>query len=362
MKKRIIISVTNDLCTDQRVQKIAGTCHNNGYEVMLVGRKLKNSRIINLPYKTKRFSLLFNKSALFYAEYNFRLFIFLLFSKADIFISNDTDTLMANFVAAKLRHKKILFDAHELFSEVPELVDRPVIKGFWEMIENTIFPHLKYCYTVCDSIAQYYSKKYNIDMKVVRNLPYFRFETNKNTSKPTQEKIILYQGAINKGRGLEWVIDAMPHVNNAKLVIIGDGDILDKLKLQSNQLHLEKKVEFLGKFSVQELHDYTPKASLGLGLAENMGLSYFYSLPNRVFDFIQAGVPILSTRFPEIANVVENYKTGMLIDQYEPEYLAGIMNQLLENPYPTDHFEGVARELCWENEEKVLLGILASLN
>lgn len=362
MRKRIIISVTSDLCTDQRVGRVANACFNNGYDVLLIGRKLKTSDDVSFDFKSKRLKLLFNHSAFFYAEYNIRLFLFLLFSKADIFLSNDTDTLVANFMAANIRRKKLLFDAHELFPEVPELINRPAIKGFWKMIENIIFPHLKHCYTVCESIAQYYSKKYNIDMKVVRNVPNYRFETRQHPIDSTAEKIILYQGAINKGRGLEWVLEAMPYVNNAKLVIIGDGDMLTKLKQQSNQLGLGNKVEFLGKFSVQKLHEYTPKASLGLGLAENLGLSYYYSLPNRVFDFIQAGVPILSTRFPEIANVVERYKTGMLIDHYEPEFLAGVINQLLENQYPTAHFETVAKELCWENEEKVLLEILASLN
>lgn len=363
MKKRIIISVTNDLSTDQRVGKVAQSCHNNGYDVLLVGRKLNNSLEFDAPYKYKRFKLLFNRSALFYAEYNLRLFIFLLFSKTDIFLSNDTDTLVANYLVARLRRKKLIFDAHELFPEVPELSNRPATKRVWQFIENCIFPYLTHSYTVCKSIAKHYNKKYGIQMKVIRNVPHYRFAKIDNTGSSDEvPNIILYQGALNKGRGLEWVLEAMPFVENAKLVIIGDGDIAEKLKTQANHLNISNKVQFMGKISAQELHTHTPKASLGLCLLGNEGLSYYYSLPNRVFDFIQAGVPILSTRFPEIANVVERYKTGMLIDHYEPEFLAGVINQLLENPYPTAHFETVAKELCWENEEKILLDILASLN
>lgn len=357
MKKRIIISVTNDLNTDQRVQKVAASCTKNGYDVLLVGRHLSSSTQPPFTFQFKRFKLLFNRSALFYAEFNVRLFFFLLFVKGDIFLANDTDTLLANFFAARLRRKKLIFDAHELFPEVPELADKRIRKWIWTSIEKNIFPYLKNSYTVCKSIADYYHQKYGISMQVVRNVPLYKFN-QVNSTPHHPERIILYQGALNKGRGLEWILDAMPYIDNAKLLIVGDGDIAQELKLRCKNLSLESKVEFYGKRSVQELHEITPKASIGLCLLENIGLSYYYSLPNRVFDYIQAGVPILASNFPEIENTVNTYKTGMLINQYEPEFLAGIIHQMLEHPYPTDHFKNVAKELCWENEEKILLSII----
>lgn len=359
MKKRIIISVISDLSTDQRVLKVAHTCHNNGMDVLLVGRHLKNSQPLVLPFKHKRMRLLFVNSAFFYAEYNIRLFFLLIFSRCNIFLSNDTDTLLANYLASKIRRKKLLFDAHELFPEVPELTNRSKVKWFWEKLENWIFPNLTHSYTVSESIANYYQKKYNIQMKVVRNVPYYRFET-KNELKINypNHKIILYQGAINKGRGLEWVLEAMPYIENAKLVIIGDGDIRKELELQTKILNIDHKVEFLGKIPSEKLHEYTPSAAIGLCLLEELGLSYYFSLPNRIFDCIQAGVPILATRFPEITNIVERYKTGILIDHYENEFLAKTINQMLDNPFNTTHFESVAKEFCWENEEKVLMNII----
>lgn len=196
-------------------------------------------------------------------------------------------------------------------------------------------------------------------MQVVRNVPYYRF-SNKTQPKINypNHKIILYQGALNKGRGLEWVLEAMPYVENAKLVIIGSGDISEKLELLTQKLKVEDKVEFLGKISADILHEYTPSAAIGLCLLEELGLSYYYSLPNRIFDCIQAGVPILATRFPEITNIVENYKTGVLIDHYEPQFLAKTINDMLENPFDTSHFESVAKEFCWENEELTLMKVL----
>ena len=358
--KRIILSVTtNDLSTDRRVLKVAHSCHNNGYDVLLIGRKQKNNLPLHLPFKHKRLRLLFNHSALFYAEYNIRLFFLLLFSKVDILLANDTDTLLANFLVSKVRRKKLVFDAHELFPELPELAHRPKVKRVWEKIEDYIFPRLKHCYTVCQPIADYYNKKYNINMKVVRNVPYYSESVDEKLLDYSGKKIILYQGAVNVGRGLEWVIDAMPLVENAVFVIIGDGDIMNELKERVTRLHLNEKVFFLGRISGMELHKYTSSADLGLCLLENRGLNYYYSLPNRIFDYLHAGVPVLATDFPEIANIVKNYNTGILVNRYDPEYLASVMNDFFMNKFDTSGFVKIARKFCWENEEIILFEILS---
>lgn len=358
--KRIVISVTNDITTDQRVLKVANTMHRNGYDVLIVGRELPNSLPIPEGIKCKRMGLIFKRGALFYAEYNLRLFCFLLFQKVEILLSNDTDTLLANFFASKIKNVKLLFDAHELFPELPELVNRPTIRAVWESIEKLIFPHIKYSYTVCESIARHYQLKYGIKMTVIRNVPSARSTVDKEIVRKN-EKIIIYQGALNKGRGLEWVLEAMPMINNAKLLIVGDGDIKNKLVLMTEQLHLNQKVEFIGKVPAVELISYTSQADIGLCLLENMGLSYYYSLPNRIFDYMHAGVPVLATKFPEIESIVDTYHTGILINHYEPEYLAKIINDILNNPPDTQHFNQISHLLCWENEEKKLTELLKKM-
>lgn len=361
MGKRIIISVSNDLVTDQRVLKVSETLFRNGFDLCLVGRKLKSSPSVNLPFSHKRFNLLFNSGFMFYLELNIRLFIFLLFSKAEIFYSNDTDTLPANFLASKIRNKQLVFDAHELFPEVPELQDRPFIKSVWRLIENLIFPHLQVTFTVCDSIADYYSKKYNIKMHVVRNVPNFEEKTATKKLHFDQQKIILYQGALNIGRGLEWVIDAMPHVENAVLYIIGDGDIREQLEHKVKIMHLESRVIFHGKVAGKELQSFTSSGDIGLCLLENKGLSYYYSLPNRIFSYLHAGVPVLASPFPEIARIVEKYKTGVLTNDYTPPKLAATINEMLQNPIDTSQFDVIKKEFCWEEEEKIILSLIKSI-
>lgn len=359
MQKTAIVCVTSDLSTDQRVHKTCMTLQKCGYWVKEYGRLLPDSLPLERSYFTIRKKLWFHKGPLFYTEFNFRLFIYLMTVNVDLIFSNDLDTLPAAYLATKLRKKILIYDAHELFPELPELVDRKFVKSIWKKIEELTLPHLKNTITVCKSISDYYKNKYNIQMAVVRNIP---FHLNPVELKPKihfpDKKIILYQGAINKGRGLESIMDSMPYVANAMLVIIGDGDILQELVERSKLLKIEDKVQFIGKISGDKLFEYTPSADIGLCLLENKGLNYYYSLPNRIFDYLLAGVPVLGTRFPEITNIVEKFHTGILIDHYEPLYLASVINGMLDYPLNTEHFNTVSKELCWEKEENVLMEVI----
>ncbi|HBF89412.1 MAG TPA: glycosyl transferase group 1 [Bacteroidales bacterium] len=364
MKKRIIISVTNDLISDQRVHKIATSLHDSGFNIILIGRKLKKSiSLDSRKYATKRMSLLFNRGSLFYAEYNFRLFFLLLFSKVDILLSNDLDSLPANYLMSKIRRKIIVYDSHEYFTEVPELVNRPKIKLIWSKIEQLILPKLKNTYTVCESIANEYNTKYNTCFQVIRNVPRSRKISDEVESPfPNNKKIILYQGALNIGRGLEQMIEAMEYIENSLFVLIGDGDISEKLKNLVDTKHLNDKVKFLGKIPFQNLYKYTRFAHLGISLEENMGLNYYFSLPNKLFDYIQAEVPVLVSNFPEMKNIVDTYKIGAICNAKSSTELAMQINTILEDKTTYNLYKKnlniAAKELVWENEEKNLLKLI----
>jgi len=365
-KKRVIISVTNDLVTDQRVNRISTTLHNNGYEVLALGNKFKDSSDIQRPYQTKFFRLFFTRKMFFYAEYNIRLFFLLLFVRADIFLSNDTDTLPANYLASWLRRKKLVFDAHEMFPEVPEVVGRRRVKIVWNRIEKMFFPRLKNCYTVCQSIADVYNQRYGINMQVIRNISIYKpVENGGKKLHVRDKKILLYQGAVNVGRGIEWTIDAMPYIDNAVFYVAGDGDILQQLQNYAIDKQLNDKVFFLGRIPFEELHTYTVSADLGISLLENKGLNYYYSLPNRIFDFMHAQVPIIATDFPEIHNVVAGSGTGVLINDHKPKSLAKAIQDALtewENKPDKDViFEKACKQYNWETEEKKLLTFFETL-
>jgi len=364
-RKKICIAVSNDLVTDHRVHKVAQSLHQAVGEVLLIGRQFKTSMPLHREYSSKRLRLLFHKKVFFYAEFNLRLFFFLLFQKADVIVANDLDTLLACFLAAKLKGAALVYDSHEYFTEVPELHQRPRVQRIWLAIEKALLPRLKNAYTVCPSIADIYREKYNIEMQVVRNVPPLHREEHRPG--PLKDpKIIIYQGAINVGRGIEEAIRAMNYVEGAQLWIYGSGDIEAEISDLIAQEGLSQKVVLKGRVPLEELHSETRKASLGLCIekGKEMGLSYYYALPNKLFDYIQAGVPVLLNDLPEKRRIQEAYGIGYILESYEPELLGQQMMHILQEASPiiAQNLKVAARSLCWEKEEETLLQIYHHLS
>jgi len=359
--KKIIISVSNDLTTDQRVEKICNTLISNNYKILLIGRELKTSIPISREYEVHRIKLLFNKGFLFYAEFNIRLFFKLLFLKKHLLISNDLDTLLPNYLISKIQSKKIIYDSHELFTEIPELVHRPRVKHIWTKLENYILPKLKNCYTVSQSIADYYTNKYNTSFLTIRNLPtvknrilgVFPFPTN-------GKKIILYQGAINIGRGLERMIETMNHLDNHIFVIIGTGDIIENLKKKNVKLITDKKIYFLGKLLPSEMQKLTPLADVGISLEEDLGLNYRYALPNKIFDYLHAEIPVLVSDLPEMKNIIDTYQFGETVINRAPEHLANQIENLLKKDF-SSAIKAAKPKLTWQIEKEKLVDLLNNL-
>ncbi len=360
--KRIIVSVTNDLVTDQRVHKTCSILVESGFEVLLVGRKLKNSLHIHRNYQTKRFQLFCNKGVLFYAEYNIRLFFFLLFNKKSVLFSNDLDTLLPNYLISKLQRKKLIFDSHELFSEIPELVAKKRVKKIWLSIEKKIIPKLQYIITVSESIKNHYQNLYGVYAIVVRNIPENRKIHNTRFDFDTKEKkVIVYQGSTNIGRGIELMIQTMPLLEEFIFVIIGDGDILEELKKKVISLSLENKVKFLGKKTPQELKQLTPNASIGISLEDDLGLNYRYALPNKIFDYIHANVPVVVSDLPEMKSIVDKYSVGEILTERTPKALARIIIKMSAKNYKKE-LKTALKELNWSKEKERLISIFSSLD
>lgn len=359
--QKVILSVINDLSTDNRVHKVATTLVNNNYIVKLVGRKLPKSINVKRNYETYRFSLLFNKGALFYIEYNIRLFFYLLFNKVDILVANDLDTLLANYLVSVIRNKKIIYDSHEYFTEVPELQNRKIVKSIWKYIEKSIVPKLKSTYTVSEPIAEIYNKQYKTNFKVIRNLPNYSEKKSTSNIFQTSKKIIIYQGALNIGRGIEMVISAMKNIDNAIFVIIGNGDITISLKKLTNSENVENKVMFIDKVPFEKLSNYTNSADIGISLEENTNLNYYFSLPNKLFDYIQAEIPILVSDLPEMKKIVQNYNIGQVLTSRKIEDCAKQINEMLTNENQQIEWKQNLRiakkELCWENQENELISL-----
>lgn len=363
MPRKVIFTVTNDLTYDQRMQRICTSMTSAGYQVELVGRILPTSAALDAaPYQQTRLSCLFTKGKLFYLEYNIRLFLYLLFHQADIICAIDLDTILACFYAAKLRQARIVYDAHEYFPEVPEVVRRPRIKALWQWIERNYVPRVDAVYTTTESISDTFARAYNIQVSTVRNLP---LALSSKTLPAPSSPYLLYQGSLNEGRGLEHLIEAMADID-MPLWLVGEGDLSDTLRAQVKKAGLEHKVVFKGYIKPAALKELTAQAYIGINLLENKGLSYYYSLANKYLDYIQAAVPQVSIDFPEYRRINDTYHIALLVENVEKNTIKTAIERLIKDKeFYTELKENclVCRvELTWEKEAEKLIAVYERLS
>ena len=365
--KRAIVSVINDLVTDQRVNKSCLALQKAGYEVLLVGRKQRKSPPMDeRPYATHRMKLLFEKGPLFYAEYNIRLLFFLLFHRAHLLLSNDLDTILPNYFISRLKGIKMVFDSHEYFTETPELVHRPKVQRIWKRIEGYVVPKLDEMITVCDSIADLFREKYGVKVHVIRNIPPRKALSPKGDKTtlglPVDKHLLILQGSgINIQRGAEELVQAMAFLDDCFLMIIGGGDVLPILKQMVEELNITDRVCFFPRMPYQQMMAYTQLAELGFCLDKDTNLNYRFSLPNKLFDFIQASVPIVASHLTEIEKIIRKYDLGLFIEDHKPETIAAVIREALSDEVRREQWQHnlalAAQDLCWENEEQKLLEI-----
>ncbi len=362
--KKIIFTVTNDLSYDQRMARICGTLSTANYEVEIVGRKRKNSSLLkHKNYKQTRLNCIFQKGKLFYVEYSFRLFFYLLFHRVDIISSVDLDSLMACTFVAKIRSKKLVFDAHEYFTEVPEVTNRKFTKKIWQTVGKLCIPQTNIAYTVGESLAEIFTTKYHKVFEVIRNVPLI----NENYVNPQlsyyDNKTIIYQGDLNEGRGLEQTIEAMQYID-AELWIAGNGLLMDKLKELAQQFNVVNRVKFLGYIYPDELKKITQQATIGINLLENKGLSYYYSLANKFFDYLHAEIPQVCAPFPEYQKINNQYHIALLCE-CDVIQIKNTLNRLLTDEILYKKLQtecNKAKQIFnWQHEEQKLLSIYSNV-
>ena len=296
-----------------------------------------------------------------YAAFNFRLFFYLLFSKADLICAIDLDTILPVYFASSIKRIKRVYDAHELFTEQKEIVTRPTIQKMWLKVEKFAVPKFINGYSVNNFIVGELKRRYGVSYSIVRNLPRYGFLPDNPKAEPP---FIIYQGAVNEGRSFETLVPAMLKVN-AKLVVCGEGNFYGKLKELITKHNANNRIELKGYVSPTDLAVLTPKAHVAVMLFENTGLNQYYSLANRFFDYIMAGVPQVCVDFPEYRAINDLYKIAYMIPDTHSKTIANALNNLLADAVLYDNLKEnclKAREfLSWEHEEKVLLSFYKSL-
>jgi glycosyltransferase involved in cell wall biosynthesis len=338
------------------MHRICGSLANAGYDVTLVGRQRRHSpNLEKRSFHQKRLSCFFQKGFSFYAEYNLRLFFFLLFKKIDAVCAIDLDTILPCLFVSKLKGTKRIYDAHEYFTELKEVRTRPRVKKVWLGIERFSVPRFRYGYTVSEGLAQAFEKNYQRKYEVIRNFPVL-------TELPPAEKkepFIIFQGAVNEARGFEYLVPALRSVPY-NLVVCGNGNFMDELKKLVALHGVKDRVELKGMMRPQELQPLAQQATLGIGLAEKEGINQFYALPNKFLEYMHAGLPQIAMDYPEYKKINDQYKVAVLLDQLSVEVVSQTINEVMSNKVLLDELHKnalKAREIyCWQNEEQKLIG------
>ncbi|MDP4270341.1 MAG: glycosyltransferase [Bacteroidota bacterium] len=362
----ILVAVTTDVVSDMRVRKVCSYLEAEIGHVKAIGRITPSTFNTHLTFSITLFRLLFNRGPLFYAEYNLRLFLYGLFHRFDLIVSNDLDTLLACFLLSKIKRIPIVYDSHEYFTESVGLEGRSFQKNIWTFIEMLIVPRLKHCYTVSPTIARIYTEKYDVPFALVRNFPDAGIRFQKiETGFPPDKKILLYQGVFNPGRNLEAVIEAMQYVDDILFVLIGYGELEPLLRELTVKFNVTEKVKFLGKMPYEKMMQYTHYADLGIGLEFPLSESFKYSLPNKVFDYSLARLPFITLATPEVETILQEFEIGIKVSFSNASELAHIIKESIHDNDLLAEIRQNQRKASqvytWDNECKELRKIYAGL-
>ena len=289
-------------------------------------------------------------------------------SRASIFFAEDIYTLPFAVIFGKLKRAKIFYDSRELFGYLAGLKERKFVQFFWKTVEKLFIKYVDHIITSGSMDSDALKEMYGVTNTIVlRNLPRFykpaqQTDLRNQLGISTDKKILLYQGVILKGRGIEKIFDILPDIPECIFVLIGGGEFENYYKNLAVERKVIDQVFFIGKFSQEDLPKLTPSANVGIALIENISKSYYYALPNKLFEYIMAEVPVVVSNLPQMKEIVDNYNVGFAVDPDNKDELIAALKKLTSDAVLYKKFKQnckiASEELNWENEIDNLLELL----
>lgn len=359
-KKICIASICNPLL-DTRIANISSSLREDGFDVKVIGFDWylnnenlsdKNHIIFSLDRKAS--------SIQFYLKFAYFLFRELLFTRADIYFAEDVQSLPFVTIAAKIRNAKIIYNSREIYAFIGGLRNKPVLQKTITLIERFFIKRVNAVLTTGDMDSEFIQKFYQIKNTVtVRNIPLYQkseyvFDFRKKYNIDSDKLIMIYQGIIVEGRGIIPVFKAMKELPDAVFILLGDGPQKESYIKIANDLGISERIIFAGVVKQNELINYTAGADVGLTLIENISVSYYHALPNKLFEYIMAEIPLLSSNLPQMKKVVEDYKVGKVVDVENTSEIVSAIKEWITDRKSLELFKENCRraslELNWTNE------------
>lgn len=245
---------------------------------------------------------------------------------------------------AGARRSTVSFDSRELYPHVGATAGKPWASLFWALIERTYIRRANAVFTVNDSIADILAEKYRIARPlVIPNIPTLSRPVNSTylrtwTGAADDELILLLQGHLKPGRGCQIALEAIPLLQRARLVFLGEGPLRPDLESHAREAGLEGRVHFHDLVPPESLLDVTASADIGLCLIEPLSESLRLSLPNKLFEYLRAGIPVLASDLPEIARVIRRFDVGECAAPLTPEAVATAVRGIQSDPPRMDRW------------------------
>ena len=365
--KKIIVLTISDLIHEANLHRKLMSLTNNGYKVKLLSVYQPNlNREVWQGIDLTRIRLIQRPTLLKFLQFLVFSLLWILFRKADCYISYDTLPLLPVRIASILYRKPFIYDSVELLAGLNQLEGKPVRKKIWMLYENQGIKGVNRLFTVCQSDASHIKTLYEHipEPVVVRNIPLFnRMKTGRQAVRnklgiPADHWIGIYQGMIFEGRGLHNLIKAIPGRDKFTLIIVGQGPLMPELKTLTKELNIEDRVIFTGLVPFHELHHYTASADIGFTIISGKGLSYYHALPNKLFEYIQAGIPVIGSDYPEIKKIIEEDHIGYTVNPDSVEKIRQAVNMLTtEENYKRckDRILQIAEKYTWQEESQIYL-------
>ena len=303
-------------------------------------------------------------SIFFYLKFSFNLFFQLLKTKTDIYFASDFYALPFCSIAAILKRKKVFYDSREVYTGLPALNNKKIVKKFFKIIEGFFIKKCDYIVTTGELDSRFIENLYNLPtIDVLRNLPLPDQKIIPVNFKSKFEnfdvgKILLYQGIVVTGRGIETYFRVLEKYEKSYLVILGGGEDMDYYKNLADKMGIKNRVHFAGKVKQTELLNYTAGADVGLSLIDNISQNNEYALPNKLFEYLMADIPVIVSDLPQMKAVIDEYKVGVVLPEGNEDEIINLLKKWDSNPEEylslKSKCKPASEVLNWNNEfEKI---------
>ncbi len=325
--------ILGDIRYDSRCTKILGSFHDLGFRTSVVTAVDTPSIDTTQTYSSYPIILPKNKSTKFkFLIFYIRGFMTAIKLRPSFLIAADLYSLPLAWLISIIRHVPIVYDSRELYRSIAALHRRKFMQSFWSMVEWLFMHKVALVITVNNSLAEILRKTYpSKNVVVVRNIPNKQSVTRSNKLRellgiPSSMKIILYQGGLQAGRGIPILLSLAEKIENIAFVFIGNGPMISTIEKSAVG---KSNIFQIASVPSTELLHYTVSADIGATLIENYGTSYYFSLPNKLFEYIHAGIPVLGSNFPEITSIINEYRVGLTADPENSEEVCTALRSLL---------------------------------